>query len=48
VGNCQIDKLGSQAIFQPVRDLGAMVEIVMLVWRAGDDSAINTNRMRRS
>jgi hypothetical protein len=29
---------------QPVRDLGAMVEIVMLVWR-GNDSAMNANRM---
>ena len=28
---------------QPVRDLGAMVEIVMLVWR--DDSAMNQNRL---
>jgi hypothetical protein len=29
----------------PVRDLGAMVEIVMLVWRDNDDSAMNANRM---
>jgi hypothetical protein len=29
---------------QPVRDLGAMVEIVMLVWR-GNNSAMNANRM---
>jgi hypothetical protein len=32
-------------IEQPVRDLGAMVEIVMLVWRDNDDSAMNANRM---
>jgi hypothetical protein len=30
---------------QPMRDLGAMVEIVMLVWRENDDSAMNANRM---
>jgi hypothetical protein len=29
----------------PVQDLGAMVEIVMLVWRENDNSAMNTNRM---